>query len=296
MSEDTRCGYVAIVGRPNVGKSTLLNCILGTKISISTPKPQTTRTQILGIKSVDAVQVIYIDTPGMHDDQQRAMNRYMNRLANAVVKDADVVLFMIDANHWDKDDEQVLAKLKYVKAPVILVLNKIDKLKDKAEVLPLIQRLQTKYDFTDIIPISASKTDNVDTLEKEVTKFLPKGPHLYPDDQITDKNTRFQIAELIREKLIRATEQEIPYSTMVEIEHYQEKEKLVDISAIIWVERDSQKAIVIGKNGEVLKRIGTLARKDIEKLINEKVFLRLWVKVKDNWADDERALRSLGFE
>jgi GTP-binding protein Era len=296
MSEDTRCGYVAIVGRPNVGKSTLLNCILGTKISISTPKPQTTRTQILGIKSVGADQVIYIDTPGMHDDQQRAMNRYMNRLANAVVKDADVVLFMIDANHWDKDDEQVLAKLKYVKAPVILVLNKIDKLKDKAEVLPLIQRLQTKYDFTDIIPISASKTDNVDTLEKEVTKFLPKGPHLYPDDQITDKNTRFQIAELIREKLIRATEQEIPYSTMVEIEHYQEKEKLVDISAIIWVERDSQKAIVIGKNGEVLKRIGTLARKDIEKLINEKVFLRLWVKVKDNWADDERALRSLGFE
>lgn len=296
MNEKSRCGYVAIVGRPNVGKSTLLNCILGKKISITTPKPQTTRTQILGIKSNGADQTVYIDTPGMHDDQKRAMNRYMNRLANAVVSDADVIVFMIDASHWDNEDDLVLAKLKDVKAPVILVINKMDKLNDKAEVLPLIEKLKEKLDFADIIPLSATKVDNVEALEKQVAKFLPEGPHLFPDDQLTDKTIRFQVAELIREKLIQETEQEVPYSTTVEIEHYQEEEKLVDISAIIWVEREGQKPIVIGKNGERLKRIGTLARKDIETLIGRKVFLRLWVKIKDNWADDERALRSLGYE
>lgn len=296
MNQPSRCGYIAIVGRPNVGKSTLLNCILGQKVSITTPKPQTTRTQILGIKTIGENQAIYIDTPGLHDDQKKAMNRYMNRMASGVIADADVVLFMIEANHWDKDDEIVLSELKKSAAPVILVLNKIDKLKDKAEVLPLIEKLKSRFDFADIIPLSATKDDNVSALENEIAKFMPEGPHLYPDDQLTDRTTRFQIAEIIREKLIRATEQEVPYSTTVEIEHYQEKEKLVDISAIIWVEREGQKPIVIGKNGEKLKKIGTLARRDIEKLIDEKVFLRLWVKVKENWADDERALKSLGYQ
>jgi GTP-binding protein Era len=296
MSTNTRCGYIAIVGRPNVGKSTLLNCILGKKISITTPKPQTTRTQILGVKTTREYQAVYIDTPGIHQAEERAMNRYMNRMANAVMQDADVVLFMIEATRWDREDELVLEKLKKTKAPVILVLNKVDALDDRAEVLPLIIKLKEKYDFADIVPLSARQDDNVAALQQLLTKFLPEGPHLFPEDQLTDKSVRFQIAELIREKVIHFTEQEVPYSTTVEIENIEEKEKLTEISAIIWVERDGQKPIVIGKNGERLKHIGTLARKDIQNLLGRKVFLRLWVKVKDSWTDDERALRSLGFE
>jgi GTP-binding protein Era len=296
MKNETHSGYVAIVGRPNVGKSTLLNCILGKKISITTPKPQTTRTQILGIKSDAVNQVVYIDTPGIHDDQKKAMNRYMNRLAGAVIKDADAVIFIVAAGHWNKEDELVLSELSFTSAPVILVINMVDKLKDKAEVLPFIAKLKSKYDFADVIPLSALKADNVSALETEITKLLPAGPHLFPDDQITDKPIRFQIAEIIREKIIQATEQELPYSTSVEIEHFIEDEKLIDISAIIWVEREGQKPIVIGKDGARLKKIGTQARKDMEKLLDKKVFLRLWVKVKENWADDEKALRSLGYQ
>jgi GTP-binding protein Era len=296
MTEVSHCGYVAIVGRPNVGKSTLLNCILGKKISITTPKPQTTRTQILGIKSDAENQIVYIDTPGIHDDQKKAMNRYMNRLAGAVIRDADVVIFMVEVGHWNKEDELVLSRMENIEAPVILVLNMMDKLKDKAALLPFIDKLQSKYNFADIIPLSAKNADNVETLENEIVKFLPQGPHLFPDEQITDQNVRFQIAEIIREKIIQATEQEIPYSTTVEIENLEEDEKLVDISAIIWVEREGQKAIVIGTKGLLLKKIGTLARKDMENLLSKKVFLRLWVKVKENWADDERALKSLGYQ
>jgi GTP-binding protein Era len=296
MNDKTRCGYIAIVGRPNVGKSTLLNCILGQKISITSPKPQTTRSQILGIKSDELDQAIYIDTPGMHETEKFAMNRYMNKLASSVIADADVIVFMVEADHWNKEDELVLTHLKNAKAPVILAINKVDQLKPKSLLLPLIDKLQNKFDFADIIPLSASYADNVSALETKIAEYLPEGPHLYPDEQVTDKNLRFQISELIREKLIHATEQEVPYSTTVEIENYEEKDKLVEISAIIWVERDGQKPIVIGKNGERLKLIGTKARKDIERLLSQKVFLRLWVKVKDKWTDDERALKSLGFE
>jgi GTP-binding protein Era len=296
MSKISRCGYIAIIGRPNVGKSTLLNCILGKKISITTPKPQTTRTQILGVKTTRDYQAVYIDTPGIHEAEERAMNRYMNRMANAVMLDADVVVFMIEATRWDREDELVLERLKKTKSPVILVVNKVDALDDRAEVLPLIIKLKEKFNFADIVPLSARQDDNVAALQQLLTKFLPEGPHLFPDDQLTDKTIRFQIAELIREKVIQSTEQEVPYSTTVEIENLEEKEKLTEISAIIWVERDGQKPIVIGKNGERLKHIGTLARKDIQNLLGRKVFLRLWVKVKDSWTDDERALRSLGFE
>jgi GTP-binding protein Era len=296
MIKNTRCGYIAIIGRPNVGKSTLLNCILGKKISITTPKPQTTRTQILGVKTTREYQAVYIDTPGIHETEDRAMNRYMNRMASAVMLDADVVLFMIEATRWDREDELVLEKLRKTKSPVILVLNKVDALDDRAEVLPLIIKLKEKYDFADIVPLSARQDDNVAALQQLLVKFLPEGPYLFPEDQLTDKTVRFQIAEMIREKVIQSTEQEVPYSTTVEIENLEEKEKLTEISAIIWVERDGQKPIVIGKNGERLKHIGTLARKDIQNLLGRKVFLRLWVKVKDSWTDDERALRSLGFE
>ncbi len=291
----SRCGYIAIIGRPNVGKSTLLNAILGKKISITSRKPQTTRSQILGIKSLDNIQAIFIDTPGIHKQEKFAMNRYMNRLASSVIPDADIILFMIEAGRFQEEDELVLQKLQSAHAPVFLLINKVDTIKDKNQLLPFIEKMSSKYSFANIFPISATKMKNVTELEKAIFKLLPEGPHLFPDDQTTDKTDRFQIAELIREKLIRATGQEIPYSTTVEIESIKEEKKLLHISAIIWVEREGQKAIVIGKEGERLKKIGTLARKDIEQLLNQKIFLRLWVKVKDRWTDDERALQSLGY-
>ena len=203
---------------------------------------------------------------------------------------------MIEATRWHDEDQFILDKLKHAKAPVILAINKIDNLKDKGQLLPLIEKLQEKFQFAHIIPLSATKSENVDVLEKEIMHYLPEGPHLFPDDQVTDKTDRFQIAELIREKIIRATGQEIPYSTTVGIDTFKDEEKLIRIEAIIWVEREGQKPIIIGKDGERLKKIGTQARKDIEELLGKKVFLRLWVKVKDGWTDDERALKSLGYE
>jgi GTP-binding protein Era len=249
----------------------------------------------LGIKTIGDTQIVYIDTPGIHDAEKRMMNRYMNRLANAVILDADVIVFIIEATRWLEDDELVLKKVSETNVPVILVINKIDKLGDKKEILPLIQKYTEKYSFAHIIPISAKRHENLDTLEETLVKMMPEGPHLFPDEQITDKNERFQIGEIIREKVIRATEQELPYSTTVVIESMKEENKLLEISATIWVEREGQKPIVIGKNGERLKGIGTAARKEIVKLLGRKIFLRLWVKVKSDWTDDEKALGSLGF-
>lgn len=296
MSEIERSGYVAIVGRPNVGKSTLLNSLVGQKLSITSPKPQTTRWQILGINNVDHAQIIYIDTPGMHQGEQRAMNRYLNRLADGVLSDVDVIVFIVDGKYWHQEDQLVLDKIKSVDKPVILAINKIDLLENRAEVLPLIEKLKDKYDFKHIVPMSALKDENVNMLQAEVARMLPEGPALFPEDQITDKSLQFQISEIIREKLINATHEELPYATAVEIEQYKDEGKLIEISAVIWVERQGQKIIVIGKDGEKLKYVGTQARKEIEKLTDRKVFLRLWVKVKENWTDDDRALRGLGFE
>lgn len=295
-----KCGYVAIIGRPNVGKSTLLNCILGQKVSIVSPKPQTTRTQILGINTVNnpnfSAQIIYIDTPGIHKTEKNAMNRYMNRLAHAVIVDADVIVFMVEAMHWYEEDEIVLERIKQASVPVILAINKVDLVKDKGTLLPFIEKISSKFDFAHVFPLSANNADNVEKLQATLITMLPDSPHFFPDEQITDKSERFQIAEFIREKLILATEQEVPYSTTVEIEEFKTTEKLIEISAIIWVEREGQKAIVIGKGGEKLKRIGTLARKDIEKLLGKKVFLRLWVKLKTDWTNNERSLKSFGFD
>jgi GTP-binding protein Era len=291
-----KCGYIAIIGRPNVGKSTLLNGLIGKKISITSRKPQTTRNQILGIKTIEGTQAVYIDTPGLHQTEKNAMNRYMNRLAESVIADADVVVFMIDAMRWNKEDELVLDKLKKDSAPVILVINKVDLVKDKNLLLPFIETLQTKFPFTNIVPLSARKESNVHRLEKMIMDLLPEGHHLFPDDQITDKSERFQAAEIIREKIILTTGQEVPYSTTVVIEEFKHEEKLLRISALIWVEREGQKPIVIGKNGERLKLIGTAARKDLEKLFNKKVFLQLWVKIKDNWTNNDNFLSSLGLE
>jgi GTP-binding protein Era len=291
-----KSGYVAIVGRPNVGKSTLLNALLGEKVSITSPKPQTTRWQILGIKTLPDAQIIFVDTPGLHREEKRAMNRYLNRVASAVLFDADVIVFVIDAGSFRSEDEMVLKKLQETTKPVILAINKIDLLDDRTKLLPLIEKLQEKRDFTQIVPISALDNDNLDALQKEILKLLPPGPALFPEDQLTDKTLRFQVAEIIREKLIKVTEEELPYATTVEIEQFQEDEKLIEIGAVIWVERQGQKIIIIGTKGARLKKVGISARHEIETLLGKKVFLRLWVKVKENWTDDDKAMRGLGYE
>jgi GTP-binding protein Era len=292
----TKSGCVAIVGRPNVGKSTLLNHLLGEKVSITSPKPQTTRWQILGIKTLDDAQIVYIDTPGVNHTEKRAMNRYLNRVATSVLLDADVIVFVVDATIWRAEDQEVLKNLQSLEKPIVLALNKIDLLNEKGELLPIIAKMQDKMNFAAIIPISALDEENTATLENEIIKLLPEGPQLFPEDQITDKSERFQIAEMIREKLIWATDEELPYTTAVEIEEFKQTEKLIEISAVIWVERQGQKVIVIGKKGARLKKIGIQARRDIERLLGGKVFLRLWVKVKENWTDDERVLRTLGYD
>jgi GTP-binding protein Era len=291
-----RCGYVAMIGRPNVGKSTLLNCLIGEKLSIISPKPQTTRWQILGIKTLANAQIIYIDTPGMHNEEKRAMNRYMNRVANSVIDGADVIVFVVDALKWKEEDSLVLSKLEGIKQPVILAINKVDLVKDKTELLPWIERIKEKFAFTHIVPISALKADNTDMLEKEITSLLPFADPIYPEDQLTDRSVKFLVGEIIREKLIQLTGKELPYTTTVEIEQYKEVGTLTEIGAVIWVERDGQRVIIIGKKGAKLKKIGIQARRDIEELIGSKVFLSLWVKVKSGWTDDERALKGLGYE
>lgn len=291
-----KSGYAAIVGRPNVGKSTLLNQLLGEKVSIVSPKPQTTRWQILGIKTLPETQIIYIDTPGIHREEKRAMSRYMNRIANSVMYDVDVILFIVDATKWNEEDEFVLNKLQHTKVPIILAINKVDLLKEKKMLLPLIEQLKDKLNFAKIVPVSALHGENVKLLEKEIIQFLPPGPQLFPEDQLTDKNIRFQVAEIIREKIIKETKEEIPYATTVAIEQFKEGEKITEISAIIWVERPGQKVIIIGNKGARLKKIGMQARREIEALIGNKVFLRLWIKIKEHWTDDDKALRSLGYE
>ncbi|WP_166251539.1 GTPase Era [Marinobacter salicampi] len=291
---DSRCGFVAIVGRPNVGKSTLLNHILGQKLSITSRKPQTTRHQVLGIKTEGPVQAIYVDTPGMHEEEPRALNRYMNRAATSALKGVDVVVFVIDQTHWTTADEMVLDKLSNVPCPVILAINKVDKIENRNVLLPHLEMLSKKREFAEVIPLSALKGTNLEPLEKSVNRFLPQSVHFYPDDQITDRSERFLAAEMVREKITRQLGAELPYSVAVEIEEFRRDVKTLHISALILVEREGQKKIVIGDNGERLRSIGQDARIDMERLFDSKVMLRLWVKVKRGWADSERALKSLG--
>ncbi|SEG72678.1 GTPase Era [Marinobacterium lutimaris] len=293
---ETRCGYVTIVGRPNVGKSTLMNRILGQKLSITSKKPQTTRHQILGIKTENGMQVVYVDTPGLHiDERGKALNRYMNRAASEALRHVDLVVFLVDRTAWTEEDEAVLEKLRHVRCPVILAVNKVDLLKDKASLLPQLEELSNKLSFAEIIPISAEKGHNVDQLEETVARYIPAGVHMYPEDQITDRSSRFVAAELVREKLMRNLGEEVPYGTAVEIEEFKFEEGLLTISALILVEREGQKKIVIGDKGAVIKVIGRDARLDMERMFDTKVMLNLWVKVKRGWADSERALQSLGY-
>lgn len=290
-----RCGYVAIIGRPNVGKSTLLNRLLGQKISITSNKPQTTRHRILGIHTSEYAQALYVDTPGLHTDARSAINRYMNRTASNVLHDVDVILFMVEAMVWSNEDEAVLKRIMDASVPVLLVVNKVDKIKDKDRLMPFLEQLSGMYAYSEILPMSATKGDNVDMLNKKVELLLPTNPPLYPDDQVTDKSMRFIVAEIIREKLMRRLYRELPYSLTVEIELYKEEPNQVLIHAVIWVERESQKGIVIGKKGEGLKAVGTQSRQDIEKILGTKVVLKLWAKVRSGWSDDERHLRSFGY-
>ena len=292
----TRTGFVAIVGRPNVGKSTLMNHILGQKLSITSRKPQTTRHQILGIKTEDDKQIIFVDTPGIHKINDKAINRYMNRAATTAVKDVDLIVMMVDRMRWTDEDEMVLQTIKQQRAPVILVVNKIDFIKEKEALLPYLQELSEKHSFDQIIPLSAKTGSNLDRLEQLIDSYLPESPYFYPEDQITDRSSRFLAAELVREKIMRQLGDELPYSMTVEIEEFTHDGRLIEISALILVERSSQKSIVIGEKGSRLKQIGQEARKDMEVLFDCKVMLNLWVKVKSNWSDDERALRSLGYD
>ncbi|WP_331345323.1 GTPase Era [Cellvibrio sp. UBA7661] len=292
---DNRCGYVAIVGRPNVGKSTLLNHLLGQKISITSRKPQTTRNAVVGIKTEGDVQIIFVDTPGMHLGQQKAINRYMNRAATSAMKDVDVVVFVVDRFIWTEEDEAVAEKLQHIRCPVILAVNKVDQIEDKETLLPHLQHLAEKLNVAEIVPISALRNSNLERLEQLIIERLPEGIHMYPEDQITDRSSRFMAAEIVREKITRQLGDELPYEMAVEIEEFSQEGHLLNISALILVERDGQKKILIGDKGARIKLIGTEARIDMEKLFDNKVMLKLWVKVKSGWSDDERALRSLGY-
>lgn len=289
-------GFVAIVGRPNVGKSTLMNHILGQKVSITSRRPQTTRNRVVGIDTDGECQTVYVDTPGLHKEEKRAINRLMNRAAQSALGDVELILVVVDATYWTDDDEMVFQKIENTKIPVVLVINKIDKLQDKSSLLPLIDKLKSRINFKDIIPVSALHSQNIERLKKIVQESLPEGEHCFPDDSITDRSSRFMASELIREKLMRQMGDELPYSSTVEIEEFKEQDNgVLRISAVILVERIGQKKMIIGKDGARIKRIGTEARLDMEKLFDSKVFLNLFVKVKAGWADDERALKSLGY-
>ena len=292
---DGRCGYIAIVGRPNVGKSTLLNHLLGQKLCITSRKPQTTRHTLLGIKTEGMVQMIFVDTPGIHTNQERAINRVMNRSAASVISDVDVVIFVVDRFDWSDADEYVARYLSNSAVPVIVALNKVDMIDDKTELLPHLEFLASKVNASALIPLSALRKTNLKELEEKIKSFIPEQPHIFPQDQITDRSERFLAAEIVREKITRQLGAEVPYQVTVEIERFRVDGKITFIDALILVERDGQKKIIIGAKGERIKKIGEQARADIESLLGCKVMLKTWVKIRSGWSDDERALRSLGY-
>lgn len=291
-----RCGFVAIVGRPNVGKSTLLNHMLGQKVSITSRKPQTTRNNVQGIKTEGGNQIIFVDTPGLHLGQSKAINRYMNRSASTAIKDVDLVIFMVDRLVWTDEDEMVAQQVQRVKCPVVVAINKIDQVDNKDELLPHLKFLAERLPQAEIMPLSALRNTNLERLEAVILENLPEGDALYPEDQLTDRSSRFMAAELVREKITRQLGDELPYQIAVEVEEFVQTGKVLHISALILVEREGQKRILIGDKGDRIKQIGQQARIDMESLFDTKVMLKLWVKVKSGWSDDERALRSLGYE
>jgi GTP-binding protein Era len=296
IPDDYRCGLVAVIGRPNVGKSTFINAVMGRKVSIVTAKPQTTRHRILAVLTEAKQQIIFVDTPGLHRKSAKAMNRLMNRTAANALADADLVLFVSDATHWTSEDDDVVKRLKSCKAPVIALLNKIDKVHPREKLLDGLALMSARLDFAEIVPISALKDDNLDHLLTMIPAFLPESPPLFPEDMQTDRSDEFHVAEIIREKLTLMLHQEMPYGLTVQVERMVKEEKGIAINAVIWVERDSQKGIAVGKNGSVLKKVGRSARLEIAELLGQPVHLELWVKVKTNWADNATDLMNLGYE
>jgi GTP-binding protein Era len=292
-----RCGHVALIGRPNVGKSTLLNAMLGQKVSIVTSRPQTTRHRVLGVSESADGQIAFVDTPGMHQGPQRALNRAMNRAATSALGAADLAVLLLEALKWTDEDEMALQRVLQMQRPVIAAVNKIDRVHPRERLLPYIGRLAERARFLAIVPLSALRADNIEALRREILAALPEGERLYPAGQITDRSERFRIGELIREKLTLELVEELPYGIAVEVESYAETDDgRVEIGAVIWVDREGQKPIVIGAGGERLKRIGRAARLELNHLFGRRYHLTLWVKVRENWADDARALRELEVE
>lgn len=297
MPTNYRSGIVALIGRPNVGKSTLLNCLVGQKVSITSRRPQTTRQRILGISTTDTSQAVYVDTPGIHSGAKKTINKYMNRSASGSMVGVDCIVLMIEAKGWTSNDRRVLELVKKQDTPIVLVINKLDRLENRDQLLPLIDRSEREFKsvFSQIVPISAKNDTNIDELKKVLETYLPFQSKLFPGDEITDRSDRFLVAELIREQIFHNTEEEVPYAVAVGIEAFRMEKKVLHIEAVIWVEKASQKGILIGKKGERLKLIGKYARLDMEKLLDTKVYLNLWVKVRENWRDNEQVLRTLGF-
>ena len=294
---DKRCGVIAIVGRPNVGKSTLLNHLLGQKLSITSRKPQTTRNQVLGVRTDGHLQFIFVDTPGLHLGQSKAINQAMNKAASSALNGVDLILFLCDRAKWTEEDEFVMSLIAQQSSPAALVVNKVDLIQDQSTLLPFIEGLSSRFEFDAVLPVSALRSRGLDELVKYLERHVPEGPHLFPEDQITDRSQRFLAAELVREKIIRQLGDELPYAAAVEIESFAEDDRgVLHIHALILVERDGQKKILIGESGDRLKSIGTSARKDMERAFDSRVMLKLWVKVKSGWSDDARALKTLGLD
>ncbi len=288
-------GYAALVGRPNVGKSTLLNRLLGQKTAITSHKPQTTRHRILGIKTRDEGQIVYVDTPGIHDRGSQAMNRYLNRSAHASLTDVNLVLFVVQALAWHKEDELVLKAIRQAGRPCLAVLNKIDIVKSREKLLPFLAELGARHDFVEMVPVSAHDGTQVDVLDRLVLSYLPEGGLLYPEDQITDRPERFFAAEILREQIIRRYHEELPYAVTVEIESFEEEPGRYVIGAVIWVERDSQRGILLGKGGQAMKETATVARRNMIEFFDTRVYLDVWIKVKKSWSSDEASLQQLGY-
>jgi GTP-binding protein Era len=291
----TRCGYAAIVGRPNVGKSTLINRLIGQKIAITSHKPQTTRHAILGIKTTDEGQILFVDTPGIHKRGGKALNRILNQTAESILPDVDVIVFVVQAGSWTEEDEKVLKGIKRSGRPTILVLNKMDKLERREEALQLLSELSKKHAFEQMIPASALQGKQVDVIESEVMKLLPEDDIWYPEDQVTDRSERFLAAELLREQLTRRYAKELPYAVTVEIERFEDEGSRYRISAVVWVEKPGQKGILLGHKGGAMKETARIARESMESSFGRKVWLDVWVKVKKSWSSDERSIASLGY-
>ena len=295
MNNGHRSGLITFIGRPNVGKSTLLNRLVGQKVSITSRRPQTTRHRIMGVSTRADAQLVYVDTPGLHLGKGKMINRFMNRAATGALQGVDCIAVVISATGWQEADDRVLEAVRKQEQPVVLVINKMDLLKRREELLPLIELSKAKMSFAEIVPVSARTGTNMDELERVLTDLLPEQPPLFPEDQLTDRSERFMAAEFVREQVFRSLGQEVPYSVAVEIERFRIEKRVLHINALIWVEKSGQKAILIGKGGDRLKQIGSAARKEMEQFFGRKVNLTLWVKVREGWSDSEKAVRSLGY-